>query len=83
MYNGETFTHFTEKEGLTNSRVLSLMEDRAGNIWLGTYGGGVCMLNNGSITHFTDKEGLSNNIVQSLQERFGASVQEGSVKPID
>ena len=36
MYNGESFTHFTEKEGLSNRDVLSILEDKSGNLWFGT-----------------------------------------------
>ncbi|KKL28655.1 hypothetical protein LCGC14_2372960, partial [marine sediment metagenome] len=67
MYNGETFTHFTEKEGLSNNRVTSILEDSHGNLWFGTYGG-VSMYNGETFTHFTEKQGLSNNIVWSILE---------------
>ena len=36
MYDGETFTHFTQKEGLSNNAVFSILEDSHGNIWFGT-----------------------------------------------
>ena len=39
MYNGETFTNFTEKEGLSNNNVRSILEDSHGNLWFGTEGG--------------------------------------------
>ena len=42
---------------------MSILEDSHGNLWFGTYGGGVSMYNGESFTHFTEKEGLSNNIV--------------------
>ncbi|MFT7611934.1 MAG: serine phosphatase RsbU (regulator of sigma subunit) [Parvicellaceae bacterium] len=45
MYNGESFTHFTEKEGLSNNIVFSILEDKSGNLWFGTYDGGVSMYN--------------------------------------
>ena len=37
----KSFTHFTEKEGLSNNVVRSILEDKSGNLWFGTYGGGV------------------------------------------
>jgi signal transduction histidine kinase len=33
---GTAFTHFTEKEGLSNNNVQSICEDRSGNLWFGT-----------------------------------------------
>ena len=68
MYNGETFTHFTKKEGLSNNYVKSILEDSQGNLWFGTLGGGVSMYNGETFTHFTQKEGLSNNYVLSILE---------------
>jgi ligand-binding sensor domain-containing protein len=40
-YDGETFSHFTEKEGLSSNIVFSILEDANGNLWFGTVGGGV------------------------------------------
>jgi ligand-binding sensor domain-containing protein len=40
-YDGQSFTHYTEKEGLSNNYVLSILEDQSGNLWFGTNGGGV------------------------------------------
>jgi signal transduction histidine kinase/ligand-binding sensor domain-containing protein len=31
--------HFTEREGLSDNRVMALFEDREGNVWAGTRGG--------------------------------------------
>ncbi|MBX2959751.1 MAG: SpoIIE family protein phosphatase [Flavobacteriales bacterium] len=30
------FTHFTEKEGLSNNYVFSMLQDKSGNLWFGT-----------------------------------------------
>ena len=71
MYNGETFTHFTEKEGLSNNWVWSILEDSNGNLWFGT-NGGVSMYDGKIFTHFTTNEGLSGNQVRSiLEDRHG------------
>ena len=64
----KSFTHFTDKEGLSNNDVRSILEDKSGNLWFGTNGGGVCKYDGKSFTHFTDKEGLSNNVVLSILE---------------
>ncbi len=68
MYDGKTFTHFTEKEGLSNNIVRTILEDSHGNLWFGTRGGGVSKYNGETFTHFTTKEGLSNNTVLSILE---------------
>jgi serine phosphatase RsbU (regulator of sigma subunit) len=47
---------------------MSILEDKTGNLWFGTNGGGVCCYDGKSFTTFTEKEGLSNNIVWSILE---------------
>jgi len=68
IYNGETFTHFTENEGLSNNLVRSILEDQNGHIWVGTSGGGVSVFNGESFTHYTENEGLSHNSVRAILE---------------
>jgi ligand-binding sensor domain-containing protein/serine phosphatase RsbU (regulator of sigma subunit) len=77
-YDGESFTHFTEKEGLNNNPVRSILEDKNGNLWFGTYGGGVCRYDGESFTHFTEKEGLSSNTIWSILEDKNGNLWFGS-----
>jgi signal transduction histidine kinase/DNA-binding response OmpR family regulator len=39
MYNGDTFTHFTEKDGLTDNHIKTIMKDSQNEIWIGTING--------------------------------------------
>jgi class 3 adenylate cyclase len=51
---------------------LSILEDKSGNLWFGTYGGGVSKYDGTTFTHFTEKEGLSNNFVNGiLEDKYG------------
>ena len=72
---GESYTVFSQKEGLSHNTIWSILEDREGDIWIGTDGGGVSRyspslddVSNGTITHFTQKEGLINDIILSIYE---------------
>lgn len=38
-YDGKEFTQFTEKDGLSNNKVWSVLADTLGNIWFGTDNG--------------------------------------------
>lgn len=38
-YDGKSFIHFTEKNGLSNNCVYTILEDKRGNIWFGTKDG--------------------------------------------
>jgi ligand-binding sensor domain-containing protein len=66
--NPQNFSSFSKLQGLTHGNIPAMLEDKFGNIWLATYGGGVSRYDGKSFTHFTDKQGLSNNSVLSIAE---------------
>lgn len=39
IYNGNSFKHITDKDGLSNNEVGAITEDNQGNIWIGTANG--------------------------------------------
>ena len=66
-YDGKSFMHFTEKEGLSEIKLQTILEDQSGNLWFCTRGG-VSKYDGKSFTNFTETEGLLNNIVGSVLE---------------
>jgi len=66
--NPANFSSFSKLQGLKHGHIRCMLQDKSGNIWFGTAGGGVSKYDGKSFTHFTEKEGLSNNIVQSILE---------------
>ncbi len=50
---GGDFRIYTRKDGLPNDRVLATLEDRAGNLWIGTDGGGLARLKDKVFTPFS------------------------------
>jgi len=65
-YNGKSFQHFTTREGLANNLVMSIYEDKAGNIWFG--GGGLSRYDGKSFQNFTTKDGLAPNGARTIME---------------
>ncbi len=63
----ETFDKQNVKE-MPNAWIWHLVEDRAGNLWIGSFGGGLYCLKNGKISGFTLYKGLSNDLVTSILE---------------
>jgi len=71
-----SFTTFTTTQGLAHNIVFSIFEDKTGNIWFGTRGGGVsrydpaASLQTGSpsFTTFTTNQGLAHNEVRNIIE---------------
>ncbi|MGE5497802.1 MAG: two-component regulator propeller domain-containing protein [Syntrophothermus sp.] len=76
--NGFSFIRYTAIPGnpnsLSDNRVYTLLEDRSGFIWVGTFGGGLCRLDPQTGTFRTyshdpqNPESLSENRVLSLYE---------------
>lgn len=86
QYDGLSFTNMTLKEGLGHFRVFSLMEDRAGNIWFGTMGGGLYRYNPSVLlskglnpfTCFTTADGLASNTIMSMLEDHSGNIWFGT-----
>ena len=60
--------NFTTSNGLTNNKVQKGCIDKNGNLWFGTYGGGVSRYDGRSFTNYTNVHGLVNNNVMSTFE---------------
>ena len=74
QFDGQAFTHYSEREGLSSNIIWSLLESMDGDIWIGSNGTGLTRLRfdtNGEIgtfTHFTERNGLTSNRIRSLTE---------------
>jgi ligand-binding sensor domain-containing protein/signal transduction histidine kinase len=66
VYDGKAFHTFKEKDGLANSCVWSLAEDKEDNLWIGTYGGGIFRFRDGVFTQYTMEQGLPSRIVFAM-----------------
>jgi sugar lactone lactonase YvrE len=78
-YDGKQLTHFTERDGLADNQVTSLMTDRRGNVWIGTQGGGVSRYDGEYFTSLTARDGLANNSVWSIAEDGGGDIWFGTL----
>jgi signal transduction histidine kinase/ligand-binding sensor domain-containing protein len=56
------------KDGLTDDYIDAVMEDRDGNLWIGTQLGGVSLLHDGIFTTFAKSEGLPVDPVWSIDD---------------
>ena len=64
--NPENFSSFNKLQGLKYTSINSIIEDKIGNLWLGTSGGGVAKYDGQNFTIFTQNEGLSSNNLSCL-----------------
>ena len=65
---GGTYTYFTLKDGLSDNHIRSVLEDRQGNIWIATFGGGAVKYDGKSFTRFTMKQGLCSDYIFCMKE---------------
>ncbi|MBA2762022.1 MAG: hypothetical protein H0U39_08725, partial [Segetibacter sp.] len=58
----KSFTYFTERDGLPSNVVVSIIADKKGNLWLGTYGG-ISRFNPGNniFRNYDASDGLPDN----------------------
>ena len=61
-FNGQTFTHYTEAQGLTAGSVVSMLEDRTGQLWVATTTG----LSRFDGTSFTAFYPVDENVLGSI-----------------
>ena len=71
-FNGRTET-FSVNDPLASDVILSLFEDREGDLWIGTEASGVTVLRDQKITTYTTKDGMSDDLIRCVyQDREGA-----------
>jgi ligand-binding sensor domain-containing protein len=62
-----------QPEGLSADIALALAEDRGGDLWIGTAGGGVNRVTGDGVVSYTTEDGLGNNIVLALEPGLSAN----------
>jgi len=89
-YDGKTFTNFTNKDSLRRFHVFCALEDRKGNLWFGTIGGGIYVYDGQAFTNYTTQDGLVYDGIGCIYEdkagviwigtQNGLSLYNGSAK---
>ncbi|MFZ1730004.1 MAG: two-component regulator propeller domain-containing protein [Bacteroidota bacterium] len=89
---GQSISNFSEQHGLSIrekgptgslSRIFSIAEDAAGNIWFGTRDNGAWRFDGKSLTNFTMKDGLTSpkvwTIYRDKRDALWFGMADGSV----
>jgi ligand-binding sensor domain-containing protein/serine phosphatase RsbU (regulator of sigma subunit) len=72
------FKFFDISQGLSSSYVACMLQDKNGNIWFGTKGGGVSKYDGSEFISYTEKQGLPNNFVVSIAEDKNGNIWFGT-----
>ncbi len=81
-YDKLSFVHYThiadDQYSLSDNRVISVHQDNSGNLWFGTYGGGlnelpvdqqnISVVSEARFNHYSMKDGLASNIIYGILE---------------
>ncbi|MCB9053599.1 MAG: response regulator [Lewinellaceae bacterium] len=67
-FDGHSFWHFTEKEGLPSNELWGVWKARDGNLWLNTLHEGVIFFDGQSFINYSAKEGFPGNGVRDIFE---------------
>ncbi|MCD6019513.1 MAG: histidine kinase [Bacteroidetes bacterium] len=78
MYDGKVFTNYTLKEKLIHFHMFSVMEDKIGNIWFGSVGGGFYKYDGKSFTLFTKEGGLPDDRISCFMEDRAGNIWIGT-----
>jgi len=73
-FDGVRFKVFdsTTTPEIAQDQVLSLLADRRGRLWIGTWGGGLIRMEGGRFTRFSTADGLPSDLVSTIfEDRHG------------
>ncbi|UCH15153.1 MAG: hypothetical protein JSV22_04095, partial [Bacteroidales bacterium] len=73
-----TWTIYNTSNGLAENYILSLFEDSQGNIWAGTFSGGVCKFDGKQWTNYNTDDGLIDITVLTITEDIAGNIWFGT-----
>ncbi|WP_318905441.1 two-component regulator propeller domain-containing protein [Oceanihabitans sediminis] len=79
-YDGNGFTNYSLKDGLTDDMVFSSFNDRDGTLWFGTLDNGLMLYKDGGFKFYDETNGLNNNMVSCFYQDQSGKLWIGSFR---
>ena len=67
-YQEGVFKNFTSKDGLTQNNIKCVIEDKEGNLFFGSDGGGLIKFTNEDFISYSEQDDIGSNVVMSVLE---------------
>ncbi len=67
-FDGKSFTHYTEKNGLSDNSIMALTTDSNDDLWIATRYGGLNKFDGNYFTRYSTGEGLSDDKMNCVME---------------
>jgi signal transduction histidine kinase/streptogramin lyase len=86
-YDGRTFRHFTQSDGVPGGRILTLFSGETG-LWIGSDGGGLGRMENPGDEHpriqvYSTAQGLASSVISCIVEDRRGHVYAGTGRGVD
>ena len=75
--NPQNFSSFSKLQGLRHDQIRSIIQDRMGNIWMGT-DDGLTKYDGKYFSHYTTNQGLKNNLILSVYQDSKGNIWFGT-----
>src|SRR5215471_630276 len=84
-FDGMQFTIFNKANtrNLRLNDIRAMAQDRQGNLWIGSFGGGLIQYRNGEFLSYVQEDGLSDNTVPAIVEDKNGSLWVGTDDGLD
>jgi len=66
--NPESFSSLSVEQGLLSTTINKIIQDKAGNLWMSIWDGGVSKYDGNSLTHYSMNQGLKSNLIFDILE---------------
>ncbi len=77
--NPEGFSSIKAMHGLNSNEISSLCQDKAGNLWIGEWWGGMSKYDGRFLTNYSTAQGLSSDVVNSILEDRSDNIWIGTL----